>query len=259
MITFDTKIGDHIFRMNVSSHVRASLLQENFRPIEGIVEADVHITIIEEYGSPFSNYHVDIKHSAEKIIYERTDYRIEWKKAQKAATISFYDDLALKHALMNIYSVIIVNERWGLLIHSSCVMERNDAHLFAGHSGAGKSTAARLSLPRKLLSDEATIVKITDHEMLVYNSPFRSEMNGSEQDLSCHLTSMQLLTQASENKRIPVVKSLALIQLMDKVFFWNPTSEETNTILNLLIKLIRVVPVYELEFQKNNRFWELIS
>ena len=51
---------------------------------------------------------------------------------------------------MNLYSSFIAYHNWGLLIHSSCVVNKGEAHIFSGHSGAGKSTAAKLSHPRDL-------------------------------------------------------------------------------------------------------------
>ncbi len=73
-----------------------------------------------------------------------------------------FNEFALKHALMNLYSSFIVHHKWGLLIHSSCLKEGDKAFLFSGQSGAGKSTVVKLSHPRPILSDEATVVKITE-------------------------------------------------------------------------------------------------
>lgn len=73
------------------------------------------------------------------------------------------------------------------------------------------------------------------------------------------LASIQILYQALQNKRAKLEKSNALLNLMDKVFFWPHSQEETKRILRLMTLLVKKVPVYELHFQKNNSFWELIS
>jgi hypothetical protein len=256
-----TKIGDHfihiicesvnlkkMFEKSYHSHIYA----DNTRP-------DLVIKIVEGYGVSFKDYDVEIIKKHNHTLYRRADYLIEVDIDFKSATISVYNDFALKHALTNLYSSFIVYHNWGLLIHSSCAIEKDKAHIFAGQSGAGKSTAAKLSYPRPLLSDEATLVKITSNEVIVYNSPFRSEIQADSFEGNVELASVQLLYQALQNKRTRSIKSDALLHLMDKVFFWPHSVEETKTIMRLMTKLVKNVPVYELHFQKNNTFWELIS
>jgi hypothetical protein len=160
---------------------------------------------------------------------------------------------------MNLYSSFIVYHNWGLLIHSSCAIDNGKAHIFAGQSGAGKSTAAKLSYPRKLLSDEAALIKITPEKVTVFNSPFRSELEAGNFKEQVELASVQILYQALQNNRAKLTKSDALLHLMDKVFFWPHSLDETKTIMRLLTDLVKIVPGYELQFQKNNTFWELIS
>jgi hypothetical protein len=133
------------------------------------------------------------------------------------------------------------------------------AHIFSGQSGAGKSTAARLSQPRDLLSDEATLVKITQDAITVFDSPFRSEITAKGPKESVPLASIQILHQALQNKRANLKKADALLHLMDKVFYWAHSPKETKQILGLLKLLVDTVPVYELHFKKDPTFWELIS
>lgn len=220
---------------------------------------DMKISIHDNYGKPFLNYEVDISKSLKTITFRRADYLIEATLDYKEVTIYVHDELALKHAFMNIYSSYIVYHKWGLLIHSSCVVEETKAHIFTGHSGAGKSTVAKFSSPRMLLSDEASIVKITNEGIKVFNSPFRSELEASGKERPACLATIQLLHQANHNSREVMAKSDAYLELVNKIFYWSHSKQETKLVLNLLKVLVEQVPVYELHFQKNNAFWELIS
>ncbi|MBM7651842.1 hypothetical protein [Neobacillus cucumis] len=260
MVQIQTKIGDHFINI-ISESENFHKILKNFVITAGRLNRlpDLVITIKYNYGVPFKDYEVKITKKNNRVIYSRADYLIDVDSEFKSATVAVYDDLALKHALTNLYSSFIVYHNWGLLIHSSCALENGKAHLFAGHSGAGKSTAAKLSYPRSLLSDEATIVKITPNEVSVYNSPFRSEIAAESFEGNVEIASMQILVQAFQNKRIRLEKADALLHLMDKVFFWPQNQEETRTIMKLLTLLVKEVPTYELHFQKNNTFWELIS
>lgn len=250
-------IGDHTIKFINPPKYLMTMLKSNFPAIH--TTPDLTITIQEGYGIPFTDYEVKINSQENKITFKRADYVIEVNSNYTIATVFIHDDLALKHALMNVYSSFIAYNNWGLLVHSSCVLEKGKAHIFAGHSGAGKSTAAKLSYPRDLLSDEATILKITADQVTVYNSPFRSELESSGMIDRYPLTSIQLLYQALQNQRVPIKKSDAFMELIDKVFYWEHDASETKNVLRMLRTLVNVVPTYNLHFQKNDTFWELIS
>ncbi|RBP03170.1 hypothetical protein [Rossellomorea aquimaris] len=258
---FHLIIGEHLLQITGKKSEFFSEFKRDYKPFiyRGYKQSDLLINIEKGYGSSFINHHVTINQKADKIYYQRADYLIETSHDFKSANIYVQDKLALKHALMNLYSAFILHHNWGILIHSSCVIENGKAHIFSGNSGAGKSTAAKLSLPRDLLSDEATILKVTEGAMEVFNSPFRSELESADNQKPCPLRSIQLLTQSLTNKRVHLKKSVALVELTDKVFFWCHKPEESSRIFHLLTALVKEVPAYELHFQKNNTFWELIS
>jgi hypothetical protein len=261
MNDIQTKIGDHFIKIITDSEDVSLFLDKNYSSFKSNFKEkpNLIINIKNGYGVSFKDYVVEITKENNKIFYRRADYLIEVTTNYDSANIYVYDELALKHALMNLYSSFIVHYNWGLLIHSSCAINKGKAHVFAGKSGAGKSTAAKLSYPRELLSDEATLVKITPAGIKVFNSPFRSEIHTASFEGEVDLASIQILHQSLQNKRDQIKMSDALIQLMDKVFFWAQSQEETKTILKLITTLVKQVPVFDLHFQKNNTFWELIS
>jgi hypothetical protein len=256
-----TKVGDHFIHICCESKNLKNIFEKIFNAFicAGDQLPDLVITIDDGYGVSFKEYEVEISKSNDQIFFRRADYLISVDFEYKTAAILVHDELALKHALMNLFSSFIVYHKWGLLIHSSCAIENGKAHIFAGQSGAGKSTAAKLSYPRYLLSDEATLVKITPEEVTIYNSPFRSELEANPLNENVSLAGVHILYQALQNNRVKLEKSDALLQLLDKVFFWPQSQEEIKTILRLLTLLVKRVPVYVLHFQKNNSFWELIS
>ncbi|MFC0476020.1 hypothetical protein ACFFHF_12310 [Robertmurraya beringensis] len=254
------QIGEHIAFVTYETSFIKAFFERNYivLPLNS-GDSEISLNIKASYGDPFTNYNVEIKKGTNKLYYRRADYLIETTRDYKQATIHVHDEPALKHALMNFYSAFILHNNWGLLMHSSCVVEEGKAHIFTGRSGAGKSTAAQLSAPRVLLSDEATLVKITPECITVFNSPFRSELEVTGKEISTQLKSIQLLRQAVFNSRKQLKKSDAVLNLMDKVFYWVHGPEETKKIMTLLISLVDKVPVYELHFQKDDTFWELIS
>lgn len=255
-----TIIGEQTVQINCHSETMAGWIRKNFQAADPWEDSpDIFIQLQEGYGVPFVDYNVAINKDGNTLIFRRADYLIETDANYRHAKIAVHNELALKHAFMNLYSSYVVHHKWGLLIHSSCVIDQGRAYLFAGHSGAGKSTAAKLSHPRDLLSDEATIVKVTSERMTVFDSPFRSEVERSGRIVESPLAGIYVLNQAVQNHLVPYSKSSGFLQLMDKVFYWSHSAEETRNILPLMQHVVSAVPVYDLHFQKNNTFWELIS
>lgn len=261
MELFHTQIGEHAIQLICQSEALMCIMRKNFPAADLIVsKPDIIIYLKEGYGVSFVDYDVEITKEVDSVSFRRADYLIEAELDYRYAVISVNNELALKHALMNMYSSYVVHHKWGLLIHSSCVMDKGKAYLFAGHSGAGKSTAAKLSMPRNLLSDEATVVKIMPDKVTIFNSPFRSELDrttGAEENSP--LAGIYLLNQAVDNHIVPLSKSNGFLHLMDKVFYWSHSPEEIGGILQLLQQLVNSVSICELHFQKNDTFWELIS
>lgn len=222
---------------------------------------DLNVYIKPMPGSPTLDYKVNITVTPYQVIYERSDYRIEWHLMNNQAHLFALNNLALKHALMNLYSAIITHQSWGLLIHSSCIEQDENAYLFAGSSGAGKSTVAKLSAPRNIWSDEATILKLSEDEIRVYNSPFRSEMKTTSFSKVpyCKLKAIYLLNQSTDVRSTLVRTSDALLQVTGKVFNWPYAITESRKVIRMCKQLIETTPVHQLFFQKNNLFWELIS
>ncbi|MCM3412457.1 hypothetical protein [Metabacillus litoralis] len=250
------KIAEHYIRLTSYSINCFTTLNNSYLIINNEnVKPDLSIHIEDGYGAPLESFEVAITKTQEYISYKRADYLIRVDHFYKYAMIWVHDELALKHALMNLYSSFIVYHNWGILLHSSCVIDNGNAHIFSGHSGAGKSTAAKLSTPRDLLADEASIIKISSNKVVVFDSPFRSELNSKCMNSSFKLESIQLLHQSPLNKREQLSKSNSMLHLLDKVFYWTESSEETIKIFHLLHYLVHQVPIYDLHFQKNNTFW----
>ncbi|UUZ80820.1 hypothetical protein LJK88_39445 [Paenibacillus sp. P26] len=260
---FITRIAEHTLVLTTESEFVKEFICQKYgaRPLDDSLkpEADLVVFIQEGYGAPFENYDVEVTATDESIVYKRTDYLIEADKEYRTARLEVHDDFALKHAMVNLYSAYITQRQWGLLIHSSCLLERNQAYLFAGHSGAGKSTVVQLSQPRPILSDEATIVKITEEEVVIYNSPFRSDTDLPDIPGTYPLTAIQILRQSPDNRRLRMGGMEGIQQVLKRVFYWAHDPEETKKVFRMCRLLAEKVPVYELFFQKNDTFWEEIS
>jgi hypothetical protein len=258
------QIAEHVIEVITPDPTIHAWINEQFKVLssaqwDDLQLPDMFIQIRNGYGAPLDSYDVTIHQEGERIRYRRDDFLLTADITYRVAELQVYDELALKHGLMTLYSAFIVHHRWGLLIHSSCIVNEEQAFLFAGPSGAGKSTVAELSKPRKILSDEATLIKIEQERITAYDSPFRSDSLSKYDQESRPLAGIHLLKQSIHIQRSPIKPSDAVFSLMDKIFYWAYEPAETLKVLELTQALVKHVPAYQLEFQKNNLFWERIS
>lgn len=223
--------------------------------------ADLTIYAAVGYGRLFDGYEIEVMQTEAEVSFARADYRICVDHGFTEARLFVFDEFAFHHAMLHLFSNFIVQREWGLLIHSSCIVERERAYLFAGPSGAGKSTVARLSAPRTLFSDEASLVKIGKDGILIYDSPFRSDSvwDASRRSRHCLPAGIHFLRQSEEIRREDVPVSTGFIELMEKVFYWSYTPGETSKAIRLCRQLVQSVPLYRLYFQENSRFWEALG
>lgn len=263
MQTFQVRIAEHTARIDVFSEQCASWVADMFKATPQLVDdarlVDIKLSVREGYGGPFVSYDVEIVDDASSITYRRADYELVCSHAYEDVSLSVYDWIGFKHAMMNLYSAFAVSRKWGVMIHSSCVMQGDVAFLFAGHSGNGKSTVAQLSQPRQILSDEASVIRVTEHGVWVYDSPFRTALPHSVGAKPVPLRGIYVLRQSPHIARHRLSGPEAFAQLMERTFYWAHASAETSAIWRLQTTLLRQVPIYELEFQKNELFWEVVS
>lgn len=257
----DFIIGEHILRIFFGTANVKALFHLTFPTVlkSSNREPTLNIYLNEGYGHPFTDYQITKQAVFGGCRYMRTDYVIEVADDYRSVKIDVHDSLAMKHAFMHVYSLHIVHDRWGLLIHSSCIAEKGNAHMFAGHSGAGKSTAAALSLPREIIADEAAVIRIRPDGVSVFHSPFRSELQSMGAQEPFPLAGIHLLHQAKQHRRTRLTKAEGMLRLLDKVFYWNPSIDESRTIIHMLKEAVDLVPLYDLHFCKDPEFWELIS
>lgn len=151
--------------------------------------------------------------------------------------------------------VLIINllglER-GVMIHGCGVIaDKHRGLLFAGASGAGKSTIARLwdSHPAaEVISDDRVILRKIDGEIWMYGTPFHGTA-GFAANRRVRLDSVYFLRHAAENTRQSLGLMNAASRLLVCAFppFWDASGMAFT--LSLLDEVTQRVPCYDLGFK----------
>jgi hypothetical protein len=133
----------------------------------------------------------------------------------------------------------------GVEVHAVGISdESGQGHLFLGHSGAGKSTTARLWLDRpgvRILSDDRIILRERDGKIWMYGTPWHGDA-GIASPESAPLTSIYLLARGTTNERIPLEPGRAAAELFTRSFVTHHSGEGIRFTLEFLERVAREVP-----------------
>jgi hypothetical protein len=117
-------------------------------------------------------------------------------------------------------------------------------HLFLGHSGAGKSTTARLWKSESnahILSDDRIILRLRDGRVWMYGTPWHGDA-GIASPSSAPLSRMYLLEHSSKTELLGLSPGRAAAELFTRSFVPHHSPEGLQFTLRFLDRVAREIP-----------------
>jgi hypothetical protein len=152
-----------------------------------------------------------------------------------------------------------------LLCHGCGITIDGRGFLFAGPSGAGKTTVARLAGTRTVLNDEVLLLGVSRGVVRIGGTPFLGGLWRRDTP-RVPLVAAFSLTHAPAASIRALEKGEALGWLLAQVFertpfFYGDLDRVTflGQKLDLAADVLRHVPVYELRFRPDDSFWPLVE
>jgi len=230
--------------------------------------------------TPDYDQDLSVRREAGRWVLERGDFHAEldpefhrgWLR-QAAQPYAIDGVLRILHSL-------ILARQGGFLVHAASAVRNGRAYLFAGVSGAGKTTISRLAPPDvTLLTDEISYVKeVQSSEFGVrspesgslapnpqsaafqaFGTPFAGELARIGTKVRAPLATLFLLEQGRENRVEPVSEAQAARELLRHVLFFAHDPELVGMVFQTVCNFARRVPVYGLVFTKDASVWKLIK
>ena len=134
---------------------------------------------------------------------------------------------------------------YGLEVHAvGIVDEIGRGHLFLGHSGAGKSTTARLWLSHRgvqILSDDRIILRADGKKILMYGTPWHGDAGISSPDCAA-VTNIYFLEQYGQNEILPLAPGVAAGELFARSFVPRHCAESLDFSLSFMERVTRQIP-----------------
>ena len=152
-----------------------------------------------------------------------------------------------------------LSKQGGFLVHAASAIRGGHAFLFAGVSGAGKTTISRLAPPdAKLLTDEISYVRCHDGRYWACGTPFTGELARAGENQSAPLRALYLLEKGPENRSEDVSAAEAIRSLLRNILFFAQDPELVKLVFHAACQFVSLVPVRRLIFVPDERVWEII-
>ena len=193
-------------------------------------------------------------------VLERGDFHAELDPSLRRGRIRQTANPYAIDAAFRILHSLLLAKQGGLLVHAASAVRNGRAFLFAGVSGAGKTTISRLApSDATLLTDEISYLRPDGDGYIAYGTPFAGELAKPGENVRAPLAALYLLAQGPENKLEPVREADATRAVLESVLFFAHDSELVGNVFDSVCELVRRVPVQRLTFVPDRRVWELIG
>ena len=197
-----------------------------------------------------------------RLIVERADLRGELDLDARPLRARFRvagHDHSVESAMRVALSVALPR-RGGLLVHASAVERHGRAHVFAGVSGAGKSTIAALldGVPGFVrLADELVVIARGADGWTLHVPPLLG-LAGLPRGATRPLAAVHLIAQAPGHRREPLATAAAMRELMRHVVVYAAEPDTSARVLELVGQLLAEVPTDRLAFAKDPSVSEVL-
>lgn len=192
-------------------------------------------------------------------LLRRGDFRAEWNPESARGVIRQTANPYSLDSVLRIVHTLLLAREGGFLLHASSAIRNGRAFLFAGVSGAGKTTMARLAPPdTQLLTDEISYVTRQADRYYAYGTPFAGDLGRAGVNVLAPVEVLYLLAQGPENSIQSIDKAEAVRRLLENILFFARDPELVEQVFQSACEFAARVPVRRLTFVPDARVWELI-
>ena len=190
----------------------------------------------------------------------RGDFTAAWKTSSgRGHVVQSRNPYAIDSVLRIVHTLILAS-RGGFLLHAASAIRGGRAFLFAGVSGAGKTTISRLA-PRDvtLLTDEISYVRHNGAEYGACGTPFAGELAKLGHNVSAPVAGVFLLQKGLHHRVEPIEQSQAVGALLRNILFFAQDQDLVRLVFQSACDFVRAVPVHRLTFSPERDVWDLIA
>ena len=172
-----------------------------------------------------------------------------------------YPLLPFRYPIPEILSIMMLARGRGVLLHAAAAKDGDEGIIFAGHSGAGKSTTARIWRDQPgitLLSDDRVILHKQDGVYWIHGTPWHGDANIVSPEAT-PLTKILILEHGDGNTATRLDPLEATTAILTRSFppVWDVDGMRFT--LDFIAEMVRVVPVYQFGFTPDNSMIDYVK
>lgn len=203
---------------------------------------------------------VCVTKEAEGWRVERGDFQAGWDAASRKGWIRQTVNPYSADTLLRIVHSIGLAGEGGFLLHAASAIRNGRAFLFAGVSGAGKTTLSRLAPPDvELLTDEISYVRKEKRGYRAYGTPFAGELGRAGENTFAPVAGLFFLHQGPENRVEHLHAAEAACKLLRNILFLSRDEDLVQYVFHSAVQFVAAVPAQRLTFAPTPRVWELLQ
>jgi hypothetical protein len=222
------------------------------------LELDVQLTDLTQASDPDQELQLAVQ--GQDWIMQRGDFRARWNPATGRGLVRQPSSPYAIDSVLRIIHSLVLAERGGFLLHAASAIFGGHAFVFAGISGAGKTTISRLAPgDATLLTDEISYVVRKNGEYFACGTPFNGELARVGENVSAPIKSLFLLNKGRENRMESVSQTEAIRSLLRNILFFAADPDLVKQVFQSACEFANQVPVRQLTFFPDGRVWNMIS
>jgi len=242
---------DPVFR-NLLEARYAGFIGKSGRP-----DFDFDIDLYESGYAPDED--VQVRMEGDAWVLTRGDFRGCWVPGSRHGHVRQANSPYAIDSVLRIVHSLLLARQGGFLLHAASTIRDGRAFLFAGVSGAGKTTIARLApADCTLLTDEISYVRRDQETYFACGTPFSGELGKPGENRSAPLRTLFFLEKGSDNRIETVSAGDAVRLLLRNILFFADDGELVRRVFQSACEFVERVQVRKLVFMPHAAVWEII-
>jgi len=157
------------------------------------------------------------------------------------------------NAFLRLFYSTLLPRKQGFLLHASAAVMKGRACAFAGVSGSGKTTMARLLPARVMLSDELVALRKKQDRFYLFGTPFWGEFKGKGNASPYPLTNLFFLKKGPAMSVRSLDGKEGLPRILRCVLYLGRNRETVLRIIGITEALFTIPAVKELTFARERK------
>jgi len=224
------------------------------------LEHELEIDLVESGTGVDLDRDLEVSVEGKQWSMQRGDFFASWNAGTGRGSVRQPSSPYAIDSVLRIIHSLLLADCGGFLVHAASAIRNGNAFLFAGVSGAGKTTIARLApTDTLLLTDEISYVIQKNRKYFACGTPFAGELGKLGENVSAPIKAVFLLDKGAHNAIEEVGQNEAVRSMLRNILFFAQDEQLVSRVFESACQFVNQVPVRCLTFFPDEKVWNIID